>query len=508
MSRLYVAVTCLVLGGLAGAFVAEPLLRGQVNAPVATGIPKEVTSFRDVVKKVLPAVVSIESTANPKPAAQRPEQPRRRPQFDDQGVPEEFRRFLEEFQNNPFDDADAVPSHSFGSGFLVDPKGVILTNHHVVNGANQVEVTLQDGRKFKSTDIHSDQRTDLAIVRIKAEAQLPYLELGDSSQMEQGDRVLAIGAPFGLAGSVTAGIVSAKGRSLSNGPGDRDDFIQTDAAINPGNSGGPLVSLDGKVIGITSAIKSRSGGFQGVGLAISSNLAKRISEKLLKDGTVRRGYLGVQMKDLIDKDLAQRLGVEKEGGVIISRAYEKAPAAKAGIKGGDVVTAFAGKPIKDGKMLQDIVNELPVGKSYDATVVRDGKPQTISVKIEEMPATYGNERVPFPRVPKKDESAIMLNSIGAEVVDVEEDLAKQMGLKDVTSGAAVIRVVRDTPAAESGLFPGMVITKADKKPIKSATDLRDALKDGALKKGVLLQGQSTATGTVYAIVKTAETASN
>ncbi|HMF11221.1 MAG TPA: trypsin-like peptidase domain-containing protein, partial [Gemmataceae bacterium] len=253
MSRLYVAVTCLVLGGLAGAFVAEPLLRGQVNAPVATGIPKEVTSFRDVVKKVLPAVVSIESTAKPKPAAQRPEQPRRRPQFDDQGVPEEFRRFLEEFQNNPFDDADAVPSHSFGSGFLVDPKGVILTNHHVVNGANQVEVTLQDGRKFKSTDIHSDQRTDLAIVRIKAEAQLPYLELGDSSQMEQGDRVLAIGAPFGLAGSVTAGIVSAKGRSLSNGPGDRDDFIQTDAAINPGNSGGPLVSLDGKVIGITSA---------------------------------------------------------------------------------------------------------------------------------------------------------------------------------------------------------------------------------------------------------------
>src|SRR5262249_47621968 len=221
----------------------------------------------------------------------------------------EFRRFFEEFQRRPFglDDDEPVPQEAFGSGFLVDPKGVILTNHHVVNGATEVDITLQDDRKFKSTDIHSDPRTDLAVIRIKAEAPLPYLELGDSSQMDQGDRVLAIGAPFGLTGSVTSGIVSAKGRSLSNGPGDRDDFLQTDAAINPGNSGGPLVNLEGKVVGINSAIKSRSGGFQGVGLAISSNLAKRISEKLLKDGVVRRGYLGVMMKDLTDKELAHRL---------------------------------------------------------------------------------------------------------------------------------------------------------------------------------------------------------
>ena len=311
MSRLYVGITCLILGGLAGAFVAEPILHGQNgqhNAPAATGIPKEMTSFRDVVRRVLPAVVSIKAIPNPKPAPG-PNQPRRRPQIDEQGIPEEFRRFLEEFQDNPFDNGNAIPSQSFGSGFIVDPKGVILTNHHVVSGADKVEITLQDKRKFTSQDIHSDPRTDLAIIRITAEAALPYLEFGDSSQMEQGDRVLAVGAPFGLAGSVTAGIISAKSRSLSNGPGDPDDFLQTDAAINPGNSGGPLISLDGKVVGITSAIKSRTGGFQGVGLAISSNLAKRISEKLLKDGTVHRGYLGVVMKDLIDKDLAQRLGV-------------------------------------------------------------------------------------------------------------------------------------------------------------------------------------------------------
>jgi serine protease Do len=509
MSRLYVGITCLILGGLGGAFVAEPILRGQNGqgaAPAATGIPKEMTSFRDVVRRVLPAVVSIKASPNPKPA-QGPNQPRRRPQFDEQGIPEEFRRFLEEFQDNPFDNGNGIPSQSFGSGFIVDPKGVILTNHHVVSGADKVEITLQDKRKFTSQDIHSDPRTDLAIIRITAEAALPYLEFGDSSQMEQGDRVLAVGAPFGLAGSVTAGIISAKSRSLSNGPGDPDDFLQTDAAINPGNSGGPLISLDGKVVGITSAIKSRTGGFQGVGLAISSNLAKRISEKLLKDGTVHRGYLGVVMKDLIDKDLAQRLGVEKEGGVVISRAYDGSPAAKAGIKGGDVITAFAGRRVQDGKTLQGIVNELTVGKSADASVVRDGKPLKLAVKIEEMPRTYGNDARVLPRVPKADESAVTIDSIGAVVMDVDEDLAKQMGLKEVTSGAVVVRVKRDSPADDAGLFPGLVITKADKKAVKSAAELAEAVKDG-LKNGVLLRGESIATGTVYALVKAGNSASN
>src|SRR5260370_14757595 len=186
MSRIYVGITCLILGGLGGAYLVEPFLHGQNgqgNAPVTTGLPKELTSFREVVKRVLPAVVAIESSAKVKPA--------KRP-----GGSEEFRRFLDEFQDNPFDNGDAVPSHSFGSGFIVDPKGVILTNHHVVNGADKVEITLQDGRKFTSTDVRSDPRTDLAIVRIKAETALPYLELGDSTQMEQGDRVLAVGAPF------------------------------------------------------------------------------------------------------------------------------------------------------------------------------------------------------------------------------------------------------------------------------------------------------------------------
>src|SRR5205823_5715105 len=197
----------------------------------------------------------------------------------------------------------------FGSGFIVDPKGVVLTNNHVVDGATEVEVTLHDGRKFTSKDIKTDEKTDLAIVRLDTKgASLPYLELGDSASMEIGDRVLAVGAPFRLTGTVTSGIISAKGR-YGLGLNKYEDFLQTDAAINPGNSGGPLVNLDGKVIGVTSAIKSRSGGFQGVGLAISSNEARKIMRRLHEHGVVRRGYLGVQIRD-VEEETAKKYGLK------------------------------------------------------------------------------------------------------------------------------------------------------------------------------------------------------
>src|SRR5205085_2615933 len=202
-----------------------------------------------------------------------------------------------------------------------DPKGVVLTNFHVVGGADQVEVQLKDGRKFLSKDIHGDRKTDLAIVRIKAgDEPLPFLELGDSDAMEIGDRVLAVGAPFGLTGTVTAGIVSAKGRNGLN-VNMYEDFLQTDAAINPGNSGGPLVNLEGKVVGINSAIKSRSGGFQGGGLAIASNLAQRVMHALRTDGVVHRGYLGVQIRDL-DPEVAARLNLPKDTGVVVAEVFD------------------------------------------------------------------------------------------------------------------------------------------------------------------------------------------
>jgi serine protease Do len=246
MPRWSIALTSLVAGGLIGALVAVPFL-SQGQPPVPSAIPKELTSYRDVVKTVLPAVVMIEARA--KPAARKPAL-RRRP-LDEDRIPEELRKFFEEFQRQQFEDEDDSPNLGLGSGFVVDPKGVILTNYHVVDGADEVEVNFKDGRKYTSKDIKTDPKTDLAIVRIDTRTPLPYLEMGDSDAMEIGDRVLAVGAPFGLDGSVTAGIVSAKGRNLHMNM--YEDFLQTDAAINPGNSGGPLVNLEGRVIGIDSA---------------------------------------------------------------------------------------------------------------------------------------------------------------------------------------------------------------------------------------------------------------
>src|SRR5262245_23519870 len=249
-----ILLTGLLVAGGVGSYVAAPLLRGQATVPAAPLAPvKEPSSFRDVAKKVLPAVVSIE-TKNKAPKAKQPTAQRRR-QIPE-GLPDEFRKFFEGMDQFEMPD-QMIPQHGFGSGFLVDPKGVILTNHHVVAGADEVEVQLMDGRKFTSKDIKSDAKTDLAIVRIEAKGALPYLELGDSDAMEIGDRVLTAGAPFGLKGSMSAGIVSAKGRNGLN-MNMYEDFLQTDAAINPGNSGGPLINLDGQVVGINSMIKTQS----------------------------------------------------------------------------------------------------------------------------------------------------------------------------------------------------------------------------------------------------------
>jgi serine protease Do len=468
------SASCLLLGGAIGIYVAEPLIEGRAAPKPAVKIesPKELTSFREVVKKVLPAVVSIEVKAKP----------RRQPTLENE-------------------DEDAP--HGFGSGFLVDPKGVILTNNHVVQGVDQVEVQLTDGRKFTTKVIKTDAKSDLAIVRITAKEELPFLELGDSSAMEQGDRVLAFGAPFGLTGSVTAGIISAKGRALNSRGLHYEDFLQTDAAINPGNSGGPLVNLEGKVIGINSAIKTRTGGFQGVGLAIASNLAKDVMDKLLKDGVVHRGYLGIQIKELASRELAKRLGVEGEGGILVSQAFKDAPAAKGGLKDGDILLSLAGKPIQNGRQLQNAVASLPLGKPIDVKVVRDGQPKTLKVTIDEQPRDYGNERVSLTKVPKPDKSAVSLNNIGVEVMDLSADLAGQLGIKDAESGAIVVKVKRGSPAAEAGIFPGMIITKTDKKAVKSAADLRDIFTKKALQQGVVVRGVSPATGTTFALVKAA-----
>jgi serine protease Do len=497
----------LVLGGvIAGSQL--PQLHSQNQTPEGRApqrvpeIVQETASYRDVVKRVLPAVVSVES--RPKAVAAKGKDkdkgaPRRAPA--DPRVPEEFRRFFEEFGGGlPEFDGTPMPQRGFGSGFFVDPKGVIVTNNHVVEGAATVTVTLQDGRKFKASDIRGDQRTDLAVIVLDIKNQtFPYLEFGESSSTEIGDRVLAVGAPFGLTGTVTQGIVSAKGRSGLN-MNFYEDFIQTDAAINPGNSGGPLVTLDGKVVGINSAIKSRSGGFQGVGLAVASHLAKDVVKALKTDGVVRRGYLGVQISDL-DDDIAERLGVKEGKGVVVGDVFENTPASKAGLQSGDVITAIDGANVKDSRTLQHIIAYHARNKEAELAVVRDGKNITVPVTIEEQPKTFGVADVPARRRAPVEAESIALDKIGIEVSDLSDDDAENLGYRPGVKGVLITRVEPDSVASEAGLRRGMVITRIDRTRVAGAEAAQKSLQSADLGRGVLLQVQSPQGGTNFVLLK-------
>jgi serine protease Do len=508
MARLPVAFVFLALGGVSGALVTNHALQGQATAP-APVYPKELASYRDVVKRVLPAVVSVE--AFPKAVAKNSSSPqRRRPSIGPMpGIPEEFRKFFEDqdgFQGFQQFEESPRPRHSFGSGFIIDPKGTILTNYHVVNGAGRVEIQLKDGRTFSSTDIKGDPKNDLAIVHIKATTPLPYLELGDSDAMEIGDRVLAVGAPFGLTGSVTTGIVSAKGRSgLSGQRTVYEDYLQTDAAINPGNSGGPLVNLEGRVIGINTAIKTENGGFMGVGLAIASNVAKNIVDQLVRDGVVHRGYLGVTVQGL-SPDVAAQMGIKQDGGAIVTQVVKGTPAAKAGLKPGDVITSLDGKPVKDSRELQHLVGGLPVHKSVELAIIRDETPKVLRVTIEEQPnldRMVSNDQAREPA--QADQEEFRVDSIGLTLADLTSEEASRLGFDEDVQGAVVTEVAQGSIAADSRLQRGMVIAEINKKSVKTAAAARKMLQQANLAKGVLLkvhfaQGKS-GMGTTYIVLR-------
>jgi serine protease Do len=470
LKRFPLVLVGLVFGGSAGLYLGHSsLLRGQPARPVSPpAVPKELTSYRDIVKRVLPAVVSIEAQGKARGA--RPRDPEDEPPPGD--VP---------FGPAPRG-ADEPTRIGFGSGFLVSDKGVIVTNNHVVDGADHLVIELRDGRKFTTKDFKTDPKTDLAVVRIKSKLPLPYLEFGDSSAMEIGDRVLAVGAPFGLAGTVTQGIISAKGRALRMNM--YEDFLQTDAAINPGNSGGPLVNLEGRVIGINSVIKSRSGGFQGVGLAISSNLAKNIMTALLRDGVVRRGYLGVQIRPIKDEEEATKLGLKDTHGVVVTTVFPDAPSSKAGLKRGDVIVKLGGKPIEDDRALQTRVAALPLGKPVEVEVVRDGRPKTLRITIEEQPKDYGTTRRSSPDRPP---DLVTIRKLGMQLTDLTDDLADELRFKEDARGALIWSLRRSGLAASSGLKPGLLITAVNGKPVTSAKAAADAIKAGSLEKGIRLR---------------------
>ena len=454
------------------------------------------TAFRASAERVLPAVVSIQNQV--KPRMVKGDVPR-----SGRKLPKEFEEldpFLKKFfegipEREGFEQMPSIPQQSAGSGVIIDPSGVILTNNHVVAGDGKVTVKLHDGREFVATEVKTDPNTDVAVIKIKATGSLPFAQLGNSDAMQIGDWVLALGQPFGLQDTVTAGIISAKGRDI--GMMRHEEFIQTDAAINPGNSGGPLVNLQGEVIGINTAISSRSGGFEGIGFAVPVNVAKWVSDQLVKDGKVQRAFLGVGIQP-VDQDLADQLGVSTPGGALVTDVQPDSPAAAAGLKSQDVIVSFNGTPITNHRQLSAVVGRTPVGKSVPVVVYRDGKETKLNVTVRQAPANFG-VRADEPADEQQPAEGKQFNKLGLEVAPLSGDVARQLGMKD--SGGVVITGVEQGSIAErAGLEASMAIVQVGRQNVKSVEEFEAAIAKGALDKGILVLVKS-AEGSRFVVLK-------
>jgi serine protease Do len=464
--------------------------KAATEAPAEENYAKDLSkAFRGAAEKVLPSVVTITNSPRPQREARSQES------APDEGWNEspfgEGSPFGDLFRNNPelrrhFRQMPSVPNpgvpfggQAIGSGVIVDPSGAILTNSHVVDGGGKIMVRLHDGREFEAVEVKQDPKTDIAVVRIKDAKDLQAAKLGNSDAAEIGDWVLALGQPFGLEGTVTAGIVSAMHRGIGIAP--RENFIQTDAAINPGNSGGPLVNLDGEVIGINTAISSRNGGNQGVGFAIPISLAKWVGGQLVENGSVHRAYLGVMIQP-VTQQLAEQLGAKVHEGVLISDVQPDTPAAKAGMQPGDVIVEFAGAPVASPQELQGVVERAKIGGEQAMVVLRDGKRVTLNVTLREQPedvAAGGNA----PQALGKAEQS-RVDKLGIQVENLSAEVAEQLGVK-ADHGVVITEVRPGSPAEEAGLATGMVITQANRQDVKSVKDLQKTLQQ-PLDKGLLL----------------------
>ncbi|MBZ9674030.1 DegQ family serine endoprotease [Mesorhizobium sp. ES1-3] len=427
-------------------------------------------SFAPVVAATKPAVVTVTTVMKAQPRIMSGGSPfGGNSPFDDY-----FRQFFGD-QGMP---APKTPpqqqgprAEALGSGFIVSADGTIVTNNHVVDGASSIKVTLDDGTELPATLVGHDAKNDLAVLKIKAGKSLPTVKWGDSDKLMTGDQVLAIGNPFGIGTTVTAGIVSARGRDLHSGP--FDDFIQIDAPINHGNSGGPLVDVNGNVVGINTAIYSPNGGSVGVGFAIPSDQAQKVVAKLMKGGNIEYGYLGVEIQP-VTPDVASAMGLDHPGGALVSQVNDGSPAAKAGVETGDVITGFAGQDVKDPKDLSRSVADVAPGAKETLDVWRKGKAMQISVEVgrngeDVKTASTGNSSAPGTgqgsRAP----------GIGLGLMDITSDIRQQMNLPETEHGAVVASVNPDKPAAAAGIQPGDVIVAVNQAPVKSAKQVTQAI---------------------------------
>jgi len=428
-------------------------------------------SFADQVEKLSPAVVNISTTTivNDGQAMDMPQFP--------PGSP------FEEFFKNFGDNNRQRKAQSLGSGFIIDDAGIVVTNYHVIENAEEIRVILADETSFTAEVLGQDQKTDIAVLKIDpGDTKLTAVAFGDSDQLRVGDWVLAIGNPFGLGGTVTAGIVSARGRDIGNGP--YDDFIQTDASINRGNSGGPLFNTDGDVIGINTAIYSQSGGSVGIGFAISSNLAERVADQLIEFGQTRRGWLGVYIQE-VTPDIAESLGLDDDIGALISSVNENGPAAKGGVQPGDVIVKFDGKLIEKMRDLPRIVAETDIGAEVTVELFRQGERQKVTVTLGELEKA---ELAGVLNGGQKKADEFSFGSLGFTVSNLTADLAAELGLEADRTGVVVREVVPGSPAATKGLAAGDILRRYGQRPISDAASLAKDIKaaEDAGRSGVLL----------------------
>ena len=431
-------------------------------------------SFADQVERLSPAVVNISTTTivSEGPAMDMPQFP--------PGSP------FEDFFKNFGDNDRKRRASSLGSGFIIDDTGIVVTNFHVIENAEEITVTLANETSFTATVLGQDQKTDIAVLKIDpGDADLTAVPFGDSDSLRVGDWVLAIGNPFGLGGTVTAGIVSARGRDIGNGP--YDDFIQTDASINRGNSGGPLFNTEGEVIGINTAIFSQSGGSVGIGFAISSNLAKRVTSQLAEFGTTRRGWLGVFIQE-VTPDIAGSLGLDDAAGALVSTVNENSPAEAAGLEPGDVIISFDGKMIDKMRDLPRIAAETEIGKTVPVEVIRNGKGMEVQVTLGEL------EKAELVGIVNDEPKGAgqSFDRLGFTVENLTAELAGELGIDADTGGVVVTEVAEGGPAAAKGLRVGDIIKRFGQRRVENAADLGKSVAETreAGRAGVLLLVES------------------
>jgi len=440
-------------------------------------------SIADVAEKVIDAVVNISTSqkveARNSPMPQLPNDPQ---------LDELFRDFFNR-RGAPGDPQNRERSprrvNSLGSGFIIDPSGIVVTNNHVISEADEITVILNDGTRLKAELIGKDQKTDLALLRVKPDKPLKAVKFGESEKLRLGEWVIAIGNPFSLGGSVTAGIVSARNRDINSGP--YDNYIQTDASINRGNSGGPLFNLDGEVVGINTAIISPSGGSIGIGFAVPAKTAVPVIDQLRQFGETRRGWLGVRIQQVTD-EIAESLNIKPPRGALVAGVDDKGPAKPSGIEPGDVIVKFDGKEIKEMRDLPRVVADTPVGKQTPVVVIRKGKEETKTVTLGRLEdgekvaaAEPKNGGVPDQNVVKK--------TLGIELANMSGDLRKRYNIKDTVNGVVITAIDASSPAADKRLSPGDVIIEIAQEAVANTDDFQakvDKLKKDGRKSALLL----------------------